>query len=189
MLSRSWLLAAALLAAPAACEYPGQVVYQPNGLNVYASSQPFACTSAAFEPAAYYCSYLQNDGNFVTYYFPGDGSSRWIFASNTAGYSCPDGNNVCNLVYQGDSNLVLYIGGRAVWSSGTVSSFAYNLVFSGGTRPIDITGSWPAYPHSYNHKFGSYSSVKPPGITIPPGPPNNCPEKRGVKGQRIIVCP
>ncbi|KAI1201161.1 hypothetical protein F5X97DRAFT_320530 [Nemania serpens] len=191
MFSRLWLLAAALLAAPATCQYPAEVVYPPNGLNIYASGSPFACTSAAFDSAAYYCSWLQNDGNFVTYYFASDESREVIFTSETAGYNCPDGNNVCNLVYQGDSNLVLYIGGRAVWASATVSGTAYNLVFSGGTRPLDITGSWPAYPHTYSSKtFGSYSSVKPPGIkTPPPGGPGHCPEKRGVKGRRIVVCP
>ncbi|KAI1109835.1 hypothetical protein F5Y14DRAFT_431243 [Nemania sp. NC0429] len=189
MFSRVWLFAAGLLAAPVAGEFPAQVVYPPNGLNVYASSQPFVCTSAyvngVITPSTSFCAWLQNDGNFVVYYIGSDGSQYSVFSSQTEGYYCPDGNNVCNLVYQGDSNLVLYIGGVGVWSSDTVSSYGYNLVFSGGARPLDITGSWPAYPHAVGKKnLHSYFSAKPPGPIIShPG----CREKRGVKGQRI--CP
>jgi hypothetical protein len=193
MLSYTWLLAAtALLATPATCDYPSSVVFPPGGLNVYASSSPFACTSAVHNsliPAgAYYCSWLQNDGNFVTYYFAGDGSSEVIFTSQTQGYYCPDGDNVCNLVYQWDMNLVLYIGGIAVWASDTVSSNPYNLVFSGGARPMDIAGSWPSYPHPSGKKtLHSYYSAFPPTAEVVPPPGHGCQRKRGAKDRRVCV--
>ncbi|KAK5635335.1 hypothetical protein RRF57_011047 [Xylaria bambusicola] len=145
MLSRKWLFGAALLAAPAVGQYPAQVVYPPNGLNMYASSSPFTCTSAA--DGAHCCSYLQNDSNSAMYYYAGDGPPKVIFTSQTVGYNCPDGNTVCNLVYQGDANLVLYICSTVVWASGIVSSIPYNLVFSSGARPLDIAGTVPPRRH------------------------------------------
>ncbi|KAI1183775.1 hypothetical protein F5B17DRAFT_414772 [Nemania serpens] len=174
MLSRQWLLPA-LLAAPAACQYPTSATFQLNGLNVYASSDPFVCTSQTNGPG-YFCSWLQNDGNFVVYWYPGDGTRFPAFASATDRHNCPNGANNCQLIFQGDGNLVIYINGQAKWASNTVGDIGDILYFSASNPPLAImhnngdgTIDWPIVPHAVSDPPDGpydYTSHEISGVSI-----------------------
>ncbi|KAI1157827.1 hypothetical protein F5B18DRAFT_657266 [Nemania serpens] len=134
----------------------------------YASGDPFLCTSQTNGPG-YFCSWLQNDGNFVIYWYPGDGTRQPAFASATDRHDCPTGANNCQLIFQGDGNLVIYINGQAKWASNTVGDIGDILYFSASNPPLAIMHNngdgnidWPIVPHAvadppdYPHDYTSH---------------------------------
>lgn len=61
-----------------------------------------------------------------------------IWSSGTSGHNC-ETTDTCRLAWQGDGNLVIYVNGAAVWSSGTAKRGEL-LTFTAQGYAMEITG-------------------------------------------------
>ena len=101
------------LAAPAPKELSKRYTYdvqEPGALNVYPSGEPFLGEDAGIG------FYFQYNGDFRVYKVV-NYQNVDVWASNTGKYNCESNN--CNLIFQTDGNLVIYVNGAAVWSTNT----------------------------------------------------------------------
>lgn len=94
---------------------PSSLTFSPNGLISPADSGPFAKLHGGI------IMQYQGDGNTVVldYSGPNGGVVKWA-----SGHAIPNGGscsspNTCDLVFQGDGNLVSYYNGSPLWASGT----------------------------------------------------------------------
>ena len=81
-----------------------------------------------------------------------------LFASGTGKHNCPTGSRSCELIFQTNGNLVVYISGQAVWNSKTADT-GNTLSFNNGDI-IDIYNS--AGGIVYCDKCGSGYFPPPP---------------------------
>ena len=75
------------------------------------------------------------DGNFVVY--QGAAGTKVLFTSNTGGHTCPAGSSQCEIVFQSDGNLVVYVNGKALFNTGTQGK--------GNTLELNNTGLLEIY--------------------------------------------
>lgn len=94
---------------------PSSLTFSPNGLVSPADSGPFARLHGGI------IMQYQGDGNTVVLDYSGanGGVVKWA-----SGHTIPNGGscsspNTCDLVFQGDGNLVSYYNGSPLWASGT----------------------------------------------------------------------
>lgn len=95
---------------------------------------------------------LQNDSNLVTYSTTNKPLwHRWITISTPnanakiyKGYSVVSANRVFKLIMQGDGNLVLYKGTKALWSSKSLVKDSYAVMQSDGNLVVyrKTTATW-----------------------------------------------
>ncbi|MCJ1333351.1 hypothetical protein MMC10_010046 [Thelotrema lepadinum] len=126
--------------------------YTAGGFSVAASSSPFLTANGV-------TYFLQTDGNFVAYTTAASGTRTAVFNSGTAGHNCVAGSTAsCQLAFQSDGNLVLYVGSTAVWATNTNAATGTpgkTLALYGSYLPGSVIQYVEVYDAAGNTRYSS----------------------------------